>query len=286
MITSASNKKIKNVMLLLSKSKERKKQGLFVTEGIKMFLEAPEDWLKEIYLSEELWDGSGDNTGAREREAAKKLSRLKERGDMTIEIVKGDVFRKMCDTKTPQGILCVMNMPEYDLAKILGNERICGGNGRQSGKDPGLYLILEDIQDPGNLGTMIRSGEGAGITGVIMSANTVDLFNPKTVRATMGSIYRVPFVYTDDLAAAVCTVKKAGVKTYAAHLEGTRDYDREDYRKAAAFLIGNEGNGLTRETADLADHYIKIPMCGRVESLNAAIAATLLTYEAARQRRN
>lgn len=277
MITSASNKRIKNVMLLLSKSRERKKQGLFVTEGVKMFLEAPEDWIKEIYVSEELC-GDCDQPPAREKEVFAKLSHLKQRGDIAVETVKSDIFRKMCDTKTPQGILCVMTIPRYDQEALMAD----GKNGGTAG----LYLILEDIQDPGNLGTMIRSGEGAGITGVILSANTVDLFNPKTVRATMGSIYRVPFIYADDLAAAICTMKDQGIRTYAAHLEGSRDYDREDYREASAFLIGNEGNGLSREIADLADTYIKIPMQGKVESLNAAIAATLLTYEAARQRRN
>lgn len=292
MITSASNKRIKNVMLLLSKSRERKKQGLFVTEGIKMFLEAPEDWLKEIYLSEEWYNHymerepeqtpdqppgqlQDQSSGQMEKEAAAKLFRLKEREELVIEAVKEDVFRKMCDTKTPQGILCVAAMPRYNLEEMTAKE-----------EKTGLYLILEDIQDPGNLGTMMRSGEGAGITGVIMSANTVDMFNPKTVRATMGSIYRVPFVYTGDLQEAVCAMKEKGIKIYAAHLKGARDYDREDYREATAFLIGNEGNGLRKETADLSDFYIKIPMQGQVESLNAAAAATLLTYEAARQRRN
>lgn len=265
MITSASNKRIKNVMLLLSKAKERKAQGLFVTEGVRMFKEAPDSRIREVYLSEKF---QGEDM------IMDKLRCLQEQNGTVVEHVREDVFCKMCDTRTPQGILCVLSMPQHDLSQLLEKDK------------QGVYLVLEDIQDPGNLGTMIRSGEGAGISGVIMSRNTVDVFNPKTVRATMGSIYRVPFVYTDELGKTICDMKEKGIQTYAAHLEGKRSYDKEDYRQATAFLIGNEGNGLSRQIADMADAYIRIPMSGRVESLNAAIAATLLIYEAARQRRN
>lgn len=276
MITSTANKRIKNVTLLLTKAKERKRQGLFVTEGRKMFLEAPEDWVREIYLSEE---------ACLDEAAAAKLAALKERNGVLTENVRADIFCKMCDTKTPQGILCVLALPAYDRAELLsGHDRLANAAG--SGKSAGLYLVLENIQDPGNLGTMFRAGEGAGITGIIMSADTVDVFNPKTVRATMGSIYRVPFFYADDLAAEVNAMKAAGVGTYAAHLKGSGDYDKEDYRKPCAFLIGNEGSGLSKELAELADACIKIPMLGKVESLNAAVAAALLLYETARQRRN
>ena len=146
-------------------------------------------------------------------------------------------------------------------------------------------LILESVQDPGNLGTMVRTGEGAGITGVIMNKTTVDLFNPKTIRSTMGSIYRVPFMIMDDLPETMKQLKQNGISLYAAHLKGQHSYEEEDYTKACGFLIGNEGNGLSNEIADLADTYIKIPMEGQVESLNAAISATILMYEANRQRR-
>lgn len=290
MITSAANKGIKNVMLLLSRTKERRKQKAFAVEGIKMFLEAPVSRISQVYISEQLAkeleaaasfavkpSALPEKAAASlEREKAvlwDKLTLLRRSGQSLVEVVKTDIFNKMCDTKTPQGILCVVSMPEYRLDEMLK-------------ADGGLYLILEDIQDPGNLGTMVRTGEGAGLAGVIMSSHTVDIFNPKTIRATMGSIYRVPFVYVDDLAESVRAVKAAGIKTYAAHLEGKAAYDKEDYSKAAAFLIGNEGNGLSRETAELADKYVRIPMQGKVESLNAAIAAALFMYEAARQRRN
>ena len=147
-------------------------------------------------------------------------------------------------------------------------------------------MILENIQDPGNLGTIIRAGEGAGITGVVMSSDTADIYNPKVIRSTMGSVLRVPFVYASDLKEACEQMKKAGISLYAAHLKGMHNYDQEDYTKDTGFLIGNEAKGLTDEMAAVADTYIKIPMAGQVESLNAAVASSVLMFEAARQRRN
>jgi TrmH family RNA methyltransferase len=132
---------------------------------------------------------------------------------------------------------------------------------------------------------MMRAGEGAGITGILMNHTTVDLYNPKTIRSTMGSVYRVPYVVTGDLFASLRELKEAGVTLYAAHLDGTMDYDEASYRGNTAFLIGNEGNGLSDEICRMADVLVRIPMEGQVESLNAAIAATLLAYEAKRQRK-
>ena len=132
---------------------------------------------------------------------------------------------------------------------------------------------------------MIRAGEGAGITGVIMTENTVDIYNPKTIRSTMGSIFRIPFCYVADMSEAIEGAKKLGITVYAAHLGGDRAYDENDYRKGTAFIIGNEGAGITEHTAEQADELIKIPMLGEVESLNAAAAATVLMYEVSRQRR-
>ena len=149
-----------------------------------------------------------------------------------------------------------------------------------------LLLFLENIQDPGNLGTMMRTAEGAGVTGIIMSRETVDIYNPKTIRATMGSLYRMPFVYVEDFCGTVQRAKSQGIRLYAAHLKGKNTYDGEDYRQPTGFLIGNEGNGLTKEAADSATDYIRIPMGGELESLNAAVAVAVLMYEANRQRRN
>lgn len=257
MITATSNKRIKWLVTLSEKAKERRKEQVFLVEGAKMFEEAPEAYIKEVYVSESYIEKNG---------ISEKLEKI------GYETVTDEVFKKISDTKTPQGILCVMNQYQYSLEKLLEKE------------NP-VFVLLEDIQDPGNLGTIFRTGEGAGIDAVIMTKDTVDIYNPKTIRATMGSIYRMPFLYVDSIQDTIKTLQDKGVLVYAAHLQGKEYYDSFDFKKGTAFLIGNEGNGLKKETADLADSYLKIPMEGKVESLNAAIATSLLMYETYRQRR-
>ncbi len=259
MITSLSNPRVKQVVQWQSKAKERKKDGIFLVEGIKMYEEAPEGSVKETYILEETLEKLKGTA------VAEKLSRT------GYETVSKDVFLKMSDTQTPQGILCVVKRPQFDIERLLAVEAP-------------LFVVLEDLQDPGNLGTIVRTGEGAGVTAVFMSKNTVDIYNPKTIRATMGSIYRVPHIYIEDMGELLEKLHKAGVETYAAHLQGENYYDSFSFAGATAFLIGNEGNGLKKETADRAGHYLKIPMEGQVESLNAAIATSLLMYETHRQR--
>jgi len=185
--------------------------------------------------------------------------------------VTDEIMKKMTDTETPQGVCAVSEMPSYSLDDILETT-------------PSQLLILEDIQDPGNLGTMIRTAEGAGTTGIIMTKNTVDIFSPKASRATMGSLFRVPFTVTENLTETLKELKIRGVKTYAAYLGGEKTYLDIDCKKNIAFLIGNEGNGLKPETADMTDEIILIPMEGQLESLNAAMAAGILMYESHRQR--
>lgn len=146
-------------------------------------------------------------------------------------------------------------------------------------------MILDNLQDPGNMGTILRTAEAAGVTGIVMSKDCVDIYNSKVIRSTMGSIFRMPFLYVENLEEAILKMKAAGIKTYAAHLDGKQSYDEPNYKEASAFMIGNEGNGLRDEVAKLADTYIIIPMEGQVESLNAAIAATVLMFETSRQRR-
>ena len=132
---------------------------------------------------------------------------------------------------------------------------------------------------------MVRAGEGAGVSGIIMSENTVDIYNPKVIRSTMGSIFRVPFIYVKDLKEVIDKLNSKGIAVYASSLEGAMEYDRLDYKKDIAFIIGNEAAGISKEILDITDKKIKIPMLGEVESLNAAVAGSILMYEAARQRR-
>lgn len=227
-----------------------------------MFGEAPMERIERVYLAQsaaaQMYEKYGD-----------RLSGL------SCETVSDEVFVRMSDTKTPQGILCLVRQQHYNIEEILRENK-----GKRM-----LFIILEDIQDPGNLGTIFRTAEAAGADGVIMSSWTADIYNPKTIRSTMGSVYRVPFFHVDQMEEAVRRLQKAGVAVYAAHLGGTAAYDACDYQKSTAFLIGNEAKGLREETAACADARITIPMAGKVESLNAAVASSILLFEAARQRR-
>ncbi len=257
MITSISNQKVKDVVRLAKKARERLEQGVFLAEGLRLYQEMPRERLVGTFVSESF------------------LSRKEHRQlleGIAYEEVSDAVFKQMCDTQSPQGILGIVHRPEYEWEDLIQSEKT-------------LLLILEGIQDPGNLGTMFRAGEGAGVTGIIMDKGCVDLFAPKTVRSTMGSICRVPYYRTNHLQETICELKRQRTTLYAAHLSAGKYYDEFDYRGKTAFLIGSEGNGLTEETAHLADAYLKIPMGGKLESLNAALAAGILMYEAQRQRR-
>lgn len=261
MITSHSNPKIKQIVQWQARARERREAGIFLAEGFKMFEEAPAEWIREVYVSEEIRGKTAFSP-----EISEKLDRT------GWEAVSPDVFRKISDTQTPQGILCVLERPRYSLEELL-----------QAGNP--LFLLVENLQDPGNLGTIVRTGEGAGVTGIILGEGTVDIFNSKVIRATMGSVFRVPFVCGEDLCAVVERLRENGIRTYAAHLAGENYYDSFSFREGTAFLVGNEGSGLTRALAEKADNYLKIPMEGHVESLNAAVTASILLYEAYRQRR-
>ncbi len=254
------NADIKYVIQLNKKPRQRKKDRVFIVEGPKMYAELPDKLLVKTYVSESF-------------AAEEKNQKLLEKHP--YDVVKDSVFEQMSDTKSPQGILAVARQLSYNVKDLLGKDK----------KTPPFLLVLDTIQDPGNLGTMMRAGEAAGVTGILMNQETVDMYNPKVIRSTMGALYRVPFLYTEDLSGTLKELKKQGICLYAAHLKGTRDYDQENYSSPCAFLIGNEANGLSEEIASLADVYVKIPMCGSVESLNAAIAAAVLAFEGARQRR-
>lgn len=257
-ITSNSNAQVKLVTNLLNKSKARRENNSFVVEGIRMVLETPRDRLVKIFVSESFvkshpngcedikWDNSN------------------------VETVADSVFKQMSDTMTPQGIMAIVTMQLASLSQIA--------------TDDAFIMICEDLQDPGNLGTIIRTAEGAGATGVILSKKTVDIYNPKTIRSTMGSLYRVPFIYTENLAETINQLKLLNVKIFATHLDGKNTHTGEDYTGKCAFLIGNEGNGLSDEISSMADCLIKIPMAGKVESLNAAVSAAVIMYEVNRQR--
>lgn len=262
MISSTTNKQVKYVNSLMKKAKARREEDLFVAEGLRMCSELPKDRIRTLYVSESF-------------RKTPECAALTE-GVRHVETVTDEVFSALSDTQTPQGILALVKQYHYTLEQVAAP----GTSG------PAHIIILETLQDPGNLGTILRAGEGAGATGILMDAHTADIYNPKVIRSTMGSVLRVPFAYTDDLPSALNQLKQRGVRLFAAHLKGERNYDQEDYTGDIGFLIGNEANGLSDTIASMADTYVKIPMAGKVESLNAAVAASVLMFEAARQRRN
>lgn len=256
-ITSRENQRIRHLILLNEKARKRRQEGLFAIEGKRIVLDAPKEALVELYLSE---------SKAGEYESALPSG-------IPAFVLPDALFAQVCDTTTPQGILAVVRMPRHSLAEMTE-------------KAHPLLLALEDVQDPGNLGTMVRTAEAAGADGMILSRGCVDLYNPKTVRSTMSAIFRVPIVTAEDFAGSLQALREKGISLYAAHLEGSVVYDSADYTQGTCFLVGNEGNGLSPEITALANRRIFIPMEGKIESLNAAMSAGILLYEAARQRRH
>lgn len=264
MIESVSNKKIKRIQKLLTNARFRRQEQAFAVEGWKMTAEALSHGLvRSVYLSANCcqeWE---------ERLAAGDMASSGNVPD--VEIVADKCFREISDTVSPQGILSVVHMPQYDRNDVFSSENAA-------------VLCLEDIQDPGNLGTMLRTAEGAGMAAVILSKGCVDLFNPKVVRSTMGALFRVPYLICEDMSTEVERLKMDDFSIYAAHLKGVCDYTEENYEGRVGIVIGNEAKGLSDRVTEQADRLVKIPMEGKLESLNAAVSAALLMYEVHRCR--
>ena len=208
--------------------------------------------------------------------------------------VRADRFAGISDTKSPQGIIAVVRKKKYTLRIFWGclgaseaggsNREDCEiGRGAGSGTAP-LVIVLENLQDPGNAGTILRTAEAAGVSGVILTEGSVDLYNPKVIRSTMGCIFRMPHLVVKSADELLPELRAAGITTYAAHLGGSISHFEGDYTGGTAFFIGNESRGLSDELSGKLDVLMKIPMSGKVESLNAAMAAGILMYEAKRQR--
>lgn len=273
---------IKEIKLLVRNKKARDSQGLFVTEGTKLFLECPKDRIRQVLVTAEY-----------EREHPEVMA-LIPKGCDVLNGMEKERFASVCDTRSPQGILTVIREPsEFRLDLKREKDRKRAGS---FGKDP-FFVVLENLQDPGNAGTILRTAEAAGVSAVFLTEGSVDLYSPKTIRSTMGAIFRVPHFYVSDVPDLLKVLKKEyavlnerskgpdeSVISYAAHLRGVRYYTECDFSKGTVLVIGNEGNGITKETANACDVLMKIPMEGKVESLNAAMAAGILMYEVKRQR--
>ncbi len=265
-INSPKSETVRKTAALKTPSAARR-EGLYLVEGLKgveELLNQPGLFPEYLVAEQSLLDSE---TGYR-RFLEQRLP-----ADMRVYRVSRDIFERLSDTETPQGILAVVKRPAYSLAELPVH------------KGPALYCILENLQDPGNAGTILRTADAVGADAVIALKGTVDFYGSKVVRATMGSLFHLPPIVGADLRETVNALHAAGVKVYAAALGGTRYHYEADFSGPTAFLIGNEGSGLSPEAISLADESIMIPMPGQAESLNAAMAAGVLMYEALRQRK-
>ena len=233
MITSTSNSAVRHIQQLLKKRALRQKEGVFVVEGFRSFQEIPRELLVRAFISE---------TAAR----SDKYALVKA---LPHDVVSDQVMEAASDTKTSQGFLAIVR-------QCRQRELIY--------KKEGLYLLLEHLQDPGNLGTILRMSEAAGVTQLFLSADTVDIYNPKVVRATMGTIFRVPFAYVRDFTGTIEMLRRQNISVYGASLEKSTDYAELDYTGGCGFVIGNEANGLTLPVIEACTGCVHIPMQGAV----------------------
>lgn len=256
LIASKDNPKIKLYKKLASSRKARTEQGLFVAEGMRGIVDiAGEAEIEALFCTEaalEKYAGVLDTERLALIPADKRFT------------VTDEVAQKMSDTGSTQGVFAIVKRLDLPLGETL---------------PMGKYLVLDELQDPGNLGTMIRTAAAVGLTGVILAGNCVDLYNPKTVRSAMGSMTKVRIYTEKDTARTLSVLEKSGIKTYAAVVRGGSGVSETDFSGGCAVVIGNEGRGLSESTADMCGGKVTIRMRGDTESLNAAIAGTILVWE-------
>jgi len=258
-----SKEKLKELLKLKTK-KGREAQRRFLIEGVRLCEEiANSNWETESVLFTSSFQNS--STG-------KKLLQKFERRNTKIVSVKSEVIKKLSDTVTPQGIICVVKIREFSLDQLWS-------------EDSNIILALDAIRDPGNVGTLIRTADAFGIGGVILSADTVELYNPKVVRSTMGSIFHLPIFDEIDLEKTIPQLKKRNFKIYGTDVKEGKDLDKLDYSTRICLLIGNEAEGLNKNLFELSDEIIRIPIFGRAESLNASVAGGILLYEITKRKR-
>lgn len=240
-ITSLKNPKVA-AWKALKDRKGRRESGCFLVEGRKMVEEA----LKSAFDVETVLVQEG--------------MELPDGLTMPVYELPAHVLAAVCDTKTPQGIAAVVRMKEQSA---LGKH----------------IVVLDGVQDPGNVGTIIRTADAAGVDGVLLSTQCADVFSPKVLRATMGSIFRMNLRTTDDLPGELTKLREKGYSILSSQLDGTPFYERQDVAERFALIIGNEGNGVSEQVQQTATHRVRLPMRGGAESLNAAIAAAIMMYE-------
>ena len=257
LITSKDNEFIKHLKKLKEK-KYREEYSEFIVEGIKMIQEAIDEGseIKHIIICDDC-----KTQGSFSSEFLYEIAKY------NCVYVTEKIFSGITDVMNPQGILAVIDK------KNKSDDIDYNSN---------LFLILDDIQDPGNMGTILRTADSINLKQIIVSKGTADCYNPKVVRSTMGAIFRVNVIEYEDLKKIIKEMKKRKIKVYATDLATNKSIYDADYKKSA-IVIGNEANGVSKEILELADEKIKIPMTGKTESLNAAVATGIILYEAVRK---
>ncbi|HEY9733072.1 MAG TPA: RNA methyltransferase [Drouetiella sp.] len=257
-ISSASNSLLKKVRSLQQRS-GREEHGLFLLEGPKLLAEAQ---AKGISIQDVIVSASYLNAGFSANDSA-NIEQL--------TVVEDKLFRDLITTSTPCGIVSVGRIATHTFADCLQGTKT-------------LIAVAESVQDPGNLGTMIRAALAFGATGLVATAGSVDAFNPKVVRSAMGALFKLPVIVGMKMDEVVKRLKEEKIKVVALEPAAEKPFWQLDLTDGLAFLFGNEGNGLSSQAAQLADEIVTIPMAGDTESLNVAVSSAVVLFECARQR--
>lgn len=256
MITSRDNETIKEVIKLISSSKLRREKGCFVAEGVRLCRDGTESKaeIKTFFV-----------TPQAAQKYAQDYKKISEKAHKTYEISE-KLFKQISDTANPQGFMCIFKTLDKNIISYkISNQ--------------GCYVALENIQDPSNMGTILRTAEALGTDAVILSSDCCDIYMPKVIRGSMGAIFRLPVIITENFTEYIDQLTKNGVKTYASTPHEAENIKNIDFSNGGVMLIGNEGNGLKAETIDVCHKKVQISMKGRAESLNAAAAAAILMWE-------
>lgn len=257
MIESSSNNTYKYLRSLANK-KYRDASKVFLVEGTRFIKEIPEKWEIEFFAVSESYSDENSTISLKER--------------ANVHIFSNSLFKKICETENSQGVLAVCLQKQVEFSDFVPLDK------------KGFYLLCEDINDPGNLGTIIRTADAAGVSAVFLSRGCVDLYNTKVLRSTMGSVFNVPVYQNVDLQNLILNLKEVDTAIFAAHLKGEVYHYDYNFKESCAFVVGNEARGISESLALSCDQYVKIPIVGKTESLNASIAAGIIIYEVLRQR--
>ncbi len=255
MLSDPRSERVKGIARLKQKD-ARFETGLFLLEGFQGLKElAPHpDLVAEVFATEA---------------ALSAHPELFAKLQVEVVVVNDRVMERISDTKTPQGVVCVVYQLDVDLELIINDK-------------PKLVAVLDQVRDPGNAGTILRAADAAGADGIVFSKDSVDLYNPKLVRSTTGSLFHLPSVIEADSADSLADLKAAGLQIFAAAGGGRPITEMsERLMEPTAWIFGNEAHGLSPELMDLADEVVGLPIYGSAESLNLATAASVCLYQSA-----